>query len=117
MGRLNNMKASAGNNALIFVIDGKYIAIDEVMEKLVEAAKSGKLYIKSQRTRTGAGLHRSVAEQINLNNFQAGEESTEILAQRRSDLVSTALDTHFFSQTLKTKIDIAFFINNGYLSD
>lgn len=117
MGRLNNMKASAGNNALIFVIDGKYIAIDEVMEKLVEAAKSGKLYIKSQRTRTGAGLHRSVAEQINLNNFQAGEESTEILAQRRSDLVSTALDTHFFSQTLKTKIDIAFFVNNGYLSD
>lgn len=116
MGRLNNMAASAGNNALIFVIDGQYIAIDEIMEKLVEAAKSGRLYIKSQKTRTGAGLHRSVAEQINLSNFQTGKESTEILAQRRSDLVSSALDTQFFSQTLKTKIDIAFFINNGYLS-
>jgi len=113
MGRLSNAQISAGNNALIFVLNGRYIAVDEIMEKLVEQANNNNFFITSQSLHIDSGLHRSVAEKINLNNFQErkkGENNTEA-ALRRSSIVVNELDTQFFSKKITTKISMGFFVS------
>lgn len=112
MGRLNQEKISAGNNSMIFCLNGKFYTVYDILNSLITAASNGKFYINAQRSNTGSGLHKSKAENINKEEFLQGPDSADHdLAKTRSAHVASRLESEFFSQKIQTKINLAAFLS------
>lgn len=115
MGRMNEMGASVGDNALIFLLNGKYYGIHAIIEKIIqqiEGNKKNTLWIKGHQDKGSQALHRTTLSSYNYAAFQKAAEKTsssyEAAAQKRSQLVNTYL-TYAFQTTMKTKIKIDLF--------
>lgn len=111
MGRMNEMGVSAGDNALVFLLNGKYYGIHSIINKVIDQVdKRG--VIKGHQDKAGQALHRRTLAGYNYSFYQRAEERNAAgyknAAEERSKLVNTAL-TYAFSTTMKTKIKIDLF--------